>query len=59
KLYHVRAVNQGDVIHANPNEIPKIFQIIYDSQLHTLPNLVSATGIHSLEQDHPNGEFIE
>ena len=37
----------GDVLHVDPNIIPTIFQIIYDSQAHTLSNLVSVLGIHS------------
>ncbi|UJR14847.1 hypothetical protein I4U23_001832 [Adineta vaga] len=59
KLYHVRAVNQGDVLHVDPNIIPKIFQIIYDSQAHTLPNLVTSIGMHSLDLERHNGEYIE
>ncbi|CAF4050308.1 unnamed protein product, partial [Rotaria sp. Silwood2] len=59
KLYHVRAVNQGDVLHVDPNIIPKIFQIIYDSQGNSLPSLLSLSMIHSQEQDRHNGETIE
>ncbi|CAF3673868.1 unnamed protein product [Rotaria socialis] len=59
KLYHVRAVNQGDVLHVDPNIIPKIFQIIYDSQGNSLPSLLSSSMIHSQDQDRHNGETIE
>ncbi|CAF1430443.1 unnamed protein product [Adineta ricciae] len=59
KLYHVRAVNQGDVLHVDPQIIPKIFQIIYDSQAHTIPNLVTSMGMHSLDSERHNGEYIE
>ncbi|CAF3786859.1 unnamed protein product [Rotaria sp. Silwood1] len=59
KLYHVRAVNQGDVLHVDPSIIPKIFQIIYDSQANSLPNPLSSSVIHSQEQDRHNGETIE
>ncbi|CAF1115190.1 unnamed protein product [Rotaria sordida] len=59
KLYHVRAVNQGDVLHVDPSIIPKIFQIIYDSQGNSIPNVLSSSVIHSQEQDRHNGESIE
>ncbi|XP_022102582.1 rho-associated protein kinase 2-like isoform X3 [Acanthaster planci] len=29
KLYHVRAVTQGDIIRANAQDIPRIFQVLY------------------------------
>uniref|UniRef100_A0A8C7Y6F4 non-specific serine/threonine protein kinase n=2 Tax=Oryzias sinensis TaxID=183150 RepID=A0A8C7Y6F4_9TELE len=32
KLFHVRPVTQTDVYRADPKEIPKIFQILYDNE---------------------------
>ncbi|RVE55744.1 hypothetical protein OJAV_G00229190 [Oryzias javanicus] len=32
KLFHVRSVTQTDVYRADPKEIPKIFQILYDNE---------------------------
>lgn len=29
RLFHVRPVTQGDVIRANSEDIPKIFQLLY------------------------------
>ncbi|CAF4771522.1 unnamed protein product, partial [Rotaria sp. Silwood1] len=63
KLYHVRAVTQGDVLRVDPNMIPKIFQVLYDSEGQTMLNnsttTMSNSMIHSQEQDRHSGETIE
>jgi hypothetical protein len=33
KVFHVRSVTQGDVIRADAKEIPKIFQVRYDTSM--------------------------
>ncbi|XP_013412061.1 rho-associated protein kinase 2-like isoform X3 [Lingula anatina] len=54
KLFHVRPVTQGDVIRADPKEIPKIFQILYASEgenkkplegLHEMPKPDDKSGV--------------
>ncbi|CAF3587436.1 unnamed protein product [Rotaria sordida] len=63
KLYHVRAVTQGDVLRVDPNMIPKIFQVLYDSEGQTLLNnsttTMSNSMIHPQDQDRHSGETIE
>ncbi|CAF4241750.1 unnamed protein product [Rotaria socialis] len=63
KLYHVRAVTQGDVLRVDPNMIPKIFQVLYDSEGQALLNnstsTMSNSMIHPQEQDRHSGETIE
>jgi len=63
KLYHVRAVTQGDVLRVDPNMIPKIFQVLYDSEGQTMLNSSSTTMsnsmIHPQDQDRHSGETIE
>ncbi|CAF1596153.1 unnamed protein product, partial [Adineta ricciae] len=63
KLYHVRAVTQGDVLRVDPNMIPKIFQVLYDSEgqaaLNNSTTTMSNSMIHPQEQDRHTGETIE
>jgi chromosome segregation ATPase len=63
KLYHVRAVTQGDVLRVDPNMIPKIFQVLYDSEGQVLLNnsttTMSNSIIQSQDQDRHTGETIE
>jgi len=63
KLYHVRAVTQGDVLRVDPNMIPKIFQVLYDSEGQALLNnstsTMSNSMIQSQDQDRHTGETIE
>ena len=37
----------GDVLHVDPSIIPKIFQIIYDSEGHSVSHLLSSPVVHS------------
>jgi len=50
KLYHVRAVTQGDVLRVDPNMIPKIFQVLYDSEGQALLNNSTSTMSNSMIQ---------
>ncbi|CAF4083747.1 unnamed protein product [Rotaria sp. Silwood2] len=63
KLYHVRAVTQGDVLRVDPNMIPKIFQVLYDSEgqimLNNSTTTMSNSMIHPQDQDRHSGETIE
>ncbi|CAF1196862.1 unnamed protein product [Rotaria sordida] len=56
KLCHVRAVTQSDVLHVDPNMIPKIFQVLYDNEGQTLLN---NSTIHTQNQNNHTDKTIE
>uniref|UniRef100_UPI00358F7BE9 rho-associated protein kinase 2-like n=1 Tax=Myxine glutinosa TaxID=7769 RepID=UPI00358F7BE9 len=57
KLFHVRAVTQGDVYRADAKDIPQIFQILYanegESRREQEPEVAGSTGL-----PHRGHEFI-
>ncbi|XP_033644606.1 rho-associated protein kinase 2-like isoform X3 [Asterias rubens] len=61
KLYHVRAVTQGDVIRADAKDIPRIFQVLYagegESKLENLPVETNNEAKSNIIK-HKNHEFV-
>ena len=54
KLFHVRAVTQGDVIRAEARDIPRIFQLLYAGEGENRRKMIEDASENPLEvQSYP------